>query len=455
MNWFVVSLIVCSTLATGVLGVLYESPVSTAAIVGQSVVFPCTGNEDNETLHAYSWLYNPLSNEPIVIVYDCQVNPAFADTYSAELNENGGCNLIISNLVPRLAGTYTCQHWYDQGSAQLVVLNTNSNCQFRPVDLVTGDFIEILCFVNFNGSVAPRMDFRSENGRIYTNATINTFDTQVNGRVQFPVYPPITQNATANTYFVAPIEFSYTWTLPQIFVQFPVTNIAIEVQSDYECGNYVNFTRLRCTADGFPAPSFAWTDMSSGEVIATDTITLNKAGVNDYSCTAKNAIRDQESVIETQITVNVSDDEPTTCAPSPTEPITTTPEPTTTTEEPTTTTSQEIPVTECGSIMQVSPEGTPIAPGYSRSCFISRQNDTDYVNTPCRNLIQRLPPGIGDYAELLRRGGNFGCSLSTRQDFVGADTACFDNYQHTLTLAASPTSTKLIVCIKLPPSGRQ
>jgi hypothetical protein len=87
----------------------------------------------------------------------------------------------------------------------------------------------------------------------------------------------------------------------------PVTNIAIEVQSDYECGNYVNYTRLRCTADGFPAPEFTWTDVSSGEVFATDTITLSTAGENEYVCTARNEIRDQETVLKSQITVNVSD----------------------------------------------------------------------------------------------------------------------------------------------------
>ena len=87
----------------------------------------------------------------------------------------------------------------------------------------------------------------------------------------------------------------------------PVTNIAIELLSDYECGNYVNYTRLKCTADGFPAPDFTWTDVSSGEVFVTDTITLSKAGENDYACTARNTIRDQEFAIQSQISVNVSD----------------------------------------------------------------------------------------------------------------------------------------------------
>jgi len=63
-----------SPAAVGVQGVLYQSPVSAAVITTNTIVFPCTGNEDNETVHAYTWQYNPLSNQPIVIVYDCQVN---------------------------------------------------------------------------------------------------------------------------------------------------------------------------------------------------------------------------------------------------------------------------------------------------------------------------------------------------------------------------------------------
>jgi hypothetical protein len=421
------------------------------------ITFPCTGNDDNETIHGYTWQYNPLSNHPTVIVYDCQVNPAYANLYSTEVTAGGGCNLQILNIAPQSAGTYTCQHWFDQGSAELIALNSNSNCDFGPTDLVSGDFVEIRCVLNFNGSIAPKMDFRSENGIIYTNATINTFNTQVNGRVQFPVYPPVTRAATANTYFQAPIAFNYTWLLPTLFVQYPVTNIAIALLSDYECGNYVNYTRLKCTAQGYPQPDFTWTDVGTGEVFATDTITLSNPGENEFICTARNYIRDVENTIQSQISVNVTDDEPTTCAPdvSPTEPTTTTSEPTTeptTTEEPTTTTTEPIPVTECGSVLHVAPADAVVAPGYGPLCFISRQNDSSNLGTPCRDLIQRLPPDIGGYTELLGRGGNFGCTILTRADFVGADNACFDNYQQTLTLGAVPTSSKLVVCIRLPPT---
>ena len=57
----------------------------------------------------------------------------------------------------------------------------------------------------------------------------------------------------------------------------------------------------------------------------------------------------------------------------------------------------------------------------------------------------------GDYSNLLALGGNFGCGLSVRDDFVGSDYVCQDNYQQTITLANNPTATKMIVCIRLPP----
>jgi hypothetical protein len=451
MNWFVVSLIACSTFAVGVHGLLYESPVSAAVIVGDPITFLCTGNEDNETTHAYVWQHVPRGEtQPVLIVYDCQVNPVYANIYSTEVTDNGGCNLIVRGVTPVSAGSYTCQHWFDQASADLIALNSDSNCNFGPTDLVTGELIQIQCYLNYNGTIAPLLEFRSETGFVYTNATINTFATQVNGLVRFPVYPPVTRAATVNTFFPAPITFTYTWTLPSVLVQFPVTNIAIETLSDFECGYYVNFTRLKCTADGFPAPSFTWTDVSSGEVFETDTITLRNPGENEFICTATNVIRDVDNIVGAEISINVTDDEPTTCAPSvtPTEPTTTTKE--TTTPEPTTTTTEAIPITECGSILRVAPDGTAVVPGYGPICYISRANDSAYLTTACRDLIQRLPPDIGDYTSLLARGGNFGCNILTRSDFIGADNACFDNYQHTITLAAAPTSVSLVVCIKLP-----
>jgi len=113
-------------------------------------------------------------------------------------------------------------------------------------------------------------------------------------------------------------------------------------------------------------------------------------------------------------------------------------------------TSRALPVTECGSILRVSPNTTNVAPGWGPSCYISAIDDVGFIDTPCRDLIKDLPPGIGDYSSLLTRGGNFGCGTTTRDDFLGADFVCADNYQQTLTLRSSPLATKMIVCIRLP-----
>jgi hypothetical protein len=56
----------------------------------------------------------------------------------------------------------------------------------------------------------------------------------------------------------------------------------------------------------------------------------------------------------------------------------------------------------------------------------------------------------GDYADLLNRGGNFGCGTSTQDDFTNTDNVCQDNFQQTISLDSYPSATKLIVCIRLP-----
>jgi len=63
--------------------------------------------------------------------------------------------------------------------------DANSSCNYEPTDLIAGDFVDIQCYLNYNGSIAPIMDFRAENGMVYTNATINTFPTQVNRTAQY------------------------------------------------------------------------------------------------------------------------------------------------------------------------------------------------------------------------------------------------------------------------------
>lgn len=56
---------------------LSVSPVSTVAVTGNTVIFNCKGRYDNDTNHPYTWLFNPLSGQPIVIAHDCQVSNLF------------------------------------------------------------------------------------------------------------------------------------------------------------------------------------------------------------------------------------------------------------------------------------------------------------------------------------------------------------------------------------------
>lgn len=52
-----------------------------------------------------------------------------------------------------------------------------------------------------------------------------------------------------------------------------------------------------------------------------------------------------------------------------------------------------VEVTECGSVLHPSPEGTSLPTGWGLSCYISPA-DSAFVNTQCRDLIKNLP-GIG------------------------------------------------------------
>jgi hypothetical protein len=114
-------------------------------------------------------------------------------------------------------------------------------------------------------------------------------------------------------------------------------------------------------------------------------------------------------------------------------------------------TSRAFPISDCGRILRVSTNTASVmAPGWGPSCYISAVDDAVFLDTPCRELIQELPSGIGNYTSLINRGGNFGCGTTTRDDFAGADFVCADNYQQTLTLRSTPLATKLIVCIRLP-----
>ena len=55
-------------------------------------------------------------------------------------------------------------------------------------------------------------------------------------------------------------------------------------------------SELTCSATGFPAPSFIWADVISGNVTAGFQITVARLGQNVLRCSARNVIRGQEHV---------------------------------------------------------------------------------------------------------------------------------------------------------------
>lgn len=86
----------------------------------------------------------------------------------------------------------------------------------------------------------------------------------------------------------------------------PVKRAEIEIQSDFECDNYANYTRLRCSADGYPRPTFSWTDVTTGEVYEVQTITMLNSGENAFVCSAENKIRQVHYTTQQLIAINIS-----------------------------------------------------------------------------------------------------------------------------------------------------
>jgi len=428
-------------------------PQSDAIITGRSFQLNCAADSATAAL-SFQWQYNALQSTPIRIVYNCQVNPDFADRYEVVRNDDGECNLVVLNADIASAGTYSCQNGFEQASAVIVMLNSNSACSATPSsNLISGDIIRIRCFLNYNGSSSPRMLwFDNSTGYPLTNSTTNTFPTQVNSYIDVPVYAPTARPFTCNTFFDSPITWTYSWTLPTVFVQYFVTNVLATARV-----NYFQDTSLVCSADGYPAPLFTWTNLDTGATFAGETVSISGEGISRYECSATNAIRGQtqtvRSVIAVDITQGVPEYCPTTTAEPTTEPTTTTttttPEPTTvTTTEPPTTTAE--PIGECGRLLNIAPSDAVNLPsGWSRMCYVAR-TETALLTTPCRNLLVDLPPGYPTYNDLIQAGGNFGCSFTTRDDYLQATSACFDNYQHTSTLSACSSCQKMFVCVRLP-----
>jgi hypothetical protein len=429
-------------------------PQSTAVITGTTAQLNCAADNDTAGL-SFQWIYTGLQSVPVRIVYNCQVNPDYADKYQVIQTDDGECNLVILNTALSSAGTYSCQNGFEQVSAVIVMLSSDSACSAIPSgNLISGDIIRIRCVLNYNGSVSPRMLwFDNSTGFPITNETTSTFPTQVNSFIDVPVFPPTSRPFNCRTFFDPPLTYTYNWFLPTLYVQYFVTDVLATARV-----TYFEEPSLVCSAQGYPAPTFQWTNIDSGDTFDGATVPISETGVSRYACEASNTIRGQTQTIRTAIAADITQAFPENCPTTP-EPTTTTvitteveTEPTTTTTEPstTTTTTTEEPIGECGRLLSQASSGDVTLPsGWSLMCYISR-NDTALLSTQCRNLIIDLPPGFPTYNELLQSGGNFGCATTQRDDFLQATLACFDGYQQTSILASCPSCPRMFVCIRVP-----
>jgi len=433
---------------------LTTTPQSDAIFIGTTFQLNCAADEETAGL-SFQWLYTALQSVPIRIVYNCQVNPDYADEYQVVQSDNGECHLVVLNPALSSAGTYSCQNGFELSSAVVVMLNTNSICSAVPSgNLLAGDIIRIRCVLNFNGSMVPRMLwYDNSTGYPITNETTSTFPTQVNSFIDVPVFPPTSRPFFCRTFFDSPISYTYTWFLPTLYVQYFVTNILATARV-----KYFEETSLVCSAEGYPSPTFEWTDLNSGATFGGAILSISETGVSRYECVASNTIQGETQTIRTTIATDITQGVPEYC-PTTTESTTitttvsTTEEPTTTTTTTTEATTNVItsePVSECGTLLtETSPDDVTLPSGWSVLCYIS-SNDTQLLSTPCRNLIVDLPSGFSTYNELLQSGGNFGCALTQRSDFLQASNACVDDFQQTSILSSCPTCPRLFVCIRVP-----
>jgi hypothetical protein len=104
-------------------------------------------------------------------------------------------------------------------------------------------------------------------------------------------------------------------------------------------------------------------------------------------------------------------------------------------------------IPDCGPLLRHAPVTFPPSNGYHILCYISSVDDPTSVNTPCRNLIDSIPPLNYNSSAILTEGGNFGCYRTKDEP---NSSACTDNYSQDTTLASCLSCTILSVCIRFP-----
>lgn len=176
-------------------------PFNAASLVGETVIMRC-----QRTKPHISWEFTrPGFTNSTSIVSDCKVLDNFNHLYAVDKTD-GACNLVISNVGVRHAGTYTCEEPTindDRTSAQLIVLNGVQQCWFSPSPVVYGQTVKITCQIPYSGNWAPAIRWTDLYGMAVTNATTDTTNSSVNSSILIPAYFPTVPSFTSTVFFDA------------------------------------------------------------------------------------------------------------------------------------------------------------------------------------------------------------------------------------------------------------
>ena len=69
---------------------------------------------------------------------------------------------------------------------------------------------------------------------------------------------------------------------------------------------YFQDTSLVCSAQGYPVPTFTWTNLDTGATFSGDTVTISDEGVSRYECNASNTIRGATQSLTTVIATDIT-----------------------------------------------------------------------------------------------------------------------------------------------------
>lgn len=88
----------------------------------------------------------------------------------------------------------------------------------------------------------------------------------------------------------------------ECFFAVPVENISPTVRVKYFEG-----ASVVCKADGYPAPSYTWTNLDTDETSSGSTLSISVNGVGNYACEATNTIRGVTETIRTTVTTDIEE----------------------------------------------------------------------------------------------------------------------------------------------------